>query len=86
MGVSGVRHATDKRDMLYEVVGARLKRLRQVRGIPVEDVMRAAGLSRGTLQKVEDGLACPIHTVAVLADFYGVSISDIVPNLRELAA
>lgn len=76
----------DKRAWLYQSIGARLTRLRQLRGIPKADIAKAAGISVGALQKVEEGMSCPIHTLAVLADFYGVSIADIVPSIRELAA
>jgi transcriptional regulator with XRE-family HTH domain len=76
----------DKRAILYQAIGERLAKLRQLRGIPIADVMQATGITRGTLQKVEEGVTCPMHTVAVLADYYGVSIADIVPSLREVAA
>lgn len=84
--MSVVRHANDKRSMLYEAVGARLTKLRQLRGFRMVDVARAVGVSVSTLQKVEEGTTCPMHTVALLADYYAVSIADIVPSIRELAA
>lgn len=81
-----IRHSDDKRSMLYQEIGARLTRLRQRRGVLVADVVKAVGISAGSLQKVEEGMNCPMHTVALLADFYEVSIADIVPRIKELAA
>lgn len=83
--MSASRHY-DKRGALYEAIGRNLVRLRQASGHTVGAVCKGTGMAEGSLQKLEEGITVPLHRIAVLADFYQVSIADIVPSLRELAA
>jgi transcriptional regulator with XRE-family HTH domain len=80
------RYPDGKKILLYAKVGATLVRLRQGRGVTIDQVCKALDMTRGALQKLEEGTTCPLYAVAALADFYGVSIAEVVPSMRELAA
>lgn len=82
----GLHMADGTKILLYARIGATLRRLRQGSGSTIRQVTSAVGISVGTLQKIEEGVTCPLHAVALLSDFYGVSIAEVVPSMRELAA
>lgn len=57
----------------------RLRLLRFERGLKMEDVAEGTGLTRQTLRRLESGETGEpsAATAKALADFYGVSVSDL---------
>lgn len=66
--------------MLYEAVGKQLRQIRRTQGKEVSEVAKAVGTSQQVLSKIEAGEAPPpLHLVANLAKYYGVTMSEVVP-------
>ena len=62
-------------------VGARLRRLRNERGLSLADVARATGLSASSLSLAETGKSdIAFGRLKRLIDFYGIRFSDLVPE------
>lgn len=59
--------------------GARLRELRQERGLTRKQVEEATGIDRGTIQYYEEGRVCDpgVVKVAALAKFFGVSVEEL---------
>lgn len=58
--------------------GAKLRRLRQLRGLSLSDVHERTGISRAQISKIENGKADPrMSTVTELLTCYGASLSDV---------
>lgn len=62
-----------------QTVGANLRRLRLVRGLPLVELGRLSGLAKGTLTQLEAGRANPtIETLQALAHALGAGLGDLV--------
>lgn len=62
-----------------EQVPARLKRLRAQRGVTLDSVAQATGISRSTLSRLENGQRRPtLELLLSLARVYGVPLDDLV--------
>lgn len=71
--------ATEGEAALVMAVAARLAELRARRGMSFDALSREAGVSKGTLVKIEQGRANPsISTLCRLASAFGVSVAEIV--------
>lgn len=74
------RHATVVSVMqsVDRTVGERIRLLRKQRGLSLEQVASAAGLSIGFLSQIERGLSSPtLRALTSLADVTGVGIADL---------
>lgn len=61
-----------------------LRSLRGERGLRVEDVAKAVGMTADTLSRVERGVRHPrVSTVAKLAKFYGMRPEDLMALEEE---
>lgn len=80
----GDEHERGGRPVCRSVLGSRLRRLRQNRGIQLQEAARAIGASVAKLCRLERGQGgCKDHDVAALLDFYGIVDED---ELDEYAA
>jgi transcriptional regulator with XRE-family HTH domain len=71
-----------------ELIGQRIKALREERGLGLEELAHAADFSKGHLSSLERGLVMPtVATLSKLADALEVLVADIVSSpersLRE---
>jgi len=70
-------------------VGARIRDLRDERGLSINTLGKASGVSKGALSSIERGLVLiTLPTIAALANALGVSAADLVtfPEDSELDA
>ena len=63
-------------------LGARLRLIRQAKGLTIRDVEEATSLSNATVSQIETGRnkGPSIHRVKELADFYGVKIDELLQD------
>src|ERR1700694_1861682 len=62
-------------------VGSTLRRIRQVRGLSLNDVAEVTQMSSWFLSLVETGASDhPIGRLGRLVEFYGISITDLMPD------
>jgi transcriptional regulator with XRE-family HTH domain/signal transduction histidine kinase len=65
-------------------VGARIREMRQERGLSLAELADASALSKGHLSSVEHGLAAiTIHTITRLAEGLGVSPGSLLPSTSD---
>lgn len=56
-------------------LGEKLRKLRKVRGLTLEEVARESGITAGCLSQIERDLTSPaVSTLKGIADFYGIAI------------
>ena len=55
----------------------KLKELRKSKGLSVPDVVELSGVSRRTIQEVENRNDCRVSTAIKLADALGVSLDEL---------
>lgn len=61
-------------------VGAAIRSAREAEGYTQAEVARAISVSGSTLSHIEDGiLACPLFTLARLAEHFDVTLDALVP-------
>jgi transcriptional regulator with XRE-family HTH domain len=65
---------------------ARLKALRKARQLTQEAIAEAAGVTHGTISRLERGLFAPSHSLLVrLAPALGVSVAELLSDAPEAA-
>jgi transcriptional regulator with XRE-family HTH domain len=65
-----------------KIIGARIRALREQRGLNQDELARQAGLNRVHLYRVETGRQSPtIRTLAILAAALKVRIADLVIDI-----
>lgn len=75
-----VKHAAVHRNALYEAIGDALVEMRRLRDVSAAQAAEAAGIGASVMQKYEQGIApAPVHVLASLARFYGVTMNELVP-------
>ncbi|AKH85852.1 XRE family transcriptional regulator [Streptomyces sp. CNQ-509] len=78
-------HERGGRPVCRSVLGSRLRRLRQDRGIQLQAAAREIGASVAKLCRLELGQGgCKDHDVAALLDFYGVTDEDVLDEFAAL--
>ena len=71
-----------RRDPLLRALGARVRQLREGKGLTQEGLADRAGLDRSYIAGIEAGLRNPsIRALARIAKGLGVSVSDVVTNI-----
>jgi len=66
-------------------LGRKIKTLRDVRGMPLSELARRSGVSRGYLHLIEKGESSPTEEkLAAIAEALGVIISDLTGELDDL--
>lgn len=69
----------DATDRTLDAVGARLKQLRQQRGVTLSDLAASTGISISTLSRLESGARRPtLEQLLPLARTYGVTLDELV--------
>ncbi len=59
-------------------LGKNLKRIRTAKGITQGDIVRALGMTRGSVSNIENGKANPtLATIARLAKSMGISVGEL---------
>lgn len=75
-----------ERNELQKTTAERIKTLRELRGISQAALARAAGLSRVTMNRIEQGIQLPDWpTVCNIADALQVQIDQIRKNVEMLS-
>ena len=66
---------------------SRMKKLREQRNLKVQDVAKQLGVTRITIWHYETGKRKPsFETLIKLAEIYGCTVNDFVPEEEETAA
>lgn len=60
----------------------RLKEIRKSKGLSVPELVELSGVSRRTIQEVENRDDCRVSTAIKLADALGVSLDDLCRNTK----
>ena len=67
------------------IVGARIARLRQNRGLTQQQLAAIAGVSHQAVSKWESGAALPdIQTMLLLTRFFGVTVEQLLENSSDV--
>ena len=71
---------------LYARVGEQLRAMRERHGRGMNEVAEALGVSRSTLQKIEQGVTpCPLHLLVAFAEAFDCTLDELVPVDVEAA-
>ena len=71
--------------MQADKVSANLKRIREVKGMTMQNAANAAGISRMAYHNIEKGIAKPrVSNLQKLANAFGVKVFDLVRSVPEL--
>jgi len=74
----------DDKEQLQQAIGKRVKKLREERNIPQQDLAAKCNVEKSNLSRLEAGGTNPtLYTLKRIADNLGVSLCDLV-NLEEI--
>ncbi len=74
----------DDKELLQLAIGKRVKKLREERNIPQQDLAAKCNVEKSNLSRLEAGGTNPtLYTLKRIADNLGVSLCDLV-NLEEI--
>jgi transcriptional regulator with XRE-family HTH domain len=72
---------------LYAVIGERLAKQRDRKGLSQEDLADQIGLSRASITQAESGQQrLPLQALYLIAAVLGVAIADLLPTVDELVS
>lgn len=70
---------------LYAVIGERIARFRERKGLSQEALAVQVGLSRASITQAESGhQKLPLQTIYLIAAVLGVTLGDLLPTVDEL--
>src|SRR6266702_2446817 len=72
---------------LYEILGQRVRQVRERQQLKQEDVATLVGLSRATITQVESGhQKLPLQSLYLIAAALGAAIAEFLPTVEELSS
>lgn len=63
----------------YEVVGERLRAVREDLGLGQSDIARVTGASQSTVNNAEIGQSCSLYTLVLIAEAMDVTLDELIP-------